>query len=78
MDIYHSDKYLDYVRCNISDHTDGTVMQRATNNVDACTHCAYLFLFECPQLYHLIKNSSITEVVNIACEFVLLSRRKCL
>ena len=44
MDIYHSNKYLDYVCCNIFDHTDGTVIQRATNNVDACTHCAYLFL----------------------------------
>ena len=28
----------------IFDHTDGTVIQRATNNLDACTHCAYLFL----------------------------------
>ena len=28
----------------ISDHTDGTVIQHAARNVDACTHCAYLFL----------------------------------
>ena len=29
-------------------------------------------------IYHLIKNSSSTEVVNIACDFVvLLWRRKC-
>ena len=27
-----------------SDHTDGTVILYATNNVDACMHCAYLFL----------------------------------
>ena len=33
-----------FVYCIISDHTDGTVIQRATNNVDACRHCAYLFL----------------------------------
>ena len=33
-----------FVYCIISDHTDGTVVQRATNNVDACTQCAYLFL----------------------------------
>ena len=32
-----------FVYCIISDHTDSTVIQRATNNVDACTHCAYLF-----------------------------------
>ena len=32
-----------FVYCIISDHTDGTVVQRATNNVDACTQCAYLF-----------------------------------
>ena len=44
MDIYHCNKYLDYVYCIISDHTDGKVVQRATNNVDACTQCAYLFL----------------------------------
>ena len=30
-----------FVYCIISDHTD---IQRATNNVDACTHCAYPFL----------------------------------
>ena len=34
-----------FVYCIISDHTDGTAVQRATNNVDACTQCAYLFLF---------------------------------
>ena len=34
-----------FVYCIISDHTDGTVVQRATNNVDACTQCAYLFLY---------------------------------
>ena len=28
----------------ISDHTDGTVIQHAISNVDACTHFAYLFL----------------------------------
>ena len=33
-----------FVCCIISDHTDGTAVQRATNNVDACTQCAYLFL----------------------------------
>ena len=33
-----------FVGCIMSDHTDGRVIQRATNNVDACTHCAYLFL----------------------------------
>ena len=33
-----------FVFCIISGHTDGTVIQRVTNNVDACTHCAYLFL----------------------------------
>ena len=32
-----------FVYCIISDHTDGTVVQRATNNLDACTLCAYLF-----------------------------------
>ena len=32
-----------FVYCIISDHTDGTVTQQATNNVDAFTHCAYLF-----------------------------------
>ena len=32
-----------FVYCIISDHTDGTAVQRATNNVDACTQCAYLF-----------------------------------
>ena len=32
-----------FVYCILSDHTDGTVVQRATNNVDACTQCAYLF-----------------------------------
>ena len=32
-----------FVYCIISNHTDGTVVQRATNNVDACTQCAYLF-----------------------------------
>ena len=32
-----------FVCCIISDHTDGTAVQRATNNVDACTQCAYLF-----------------------------------
>ena len=26
-------------------YIDGTVIQHATNNVDACTHCAYLFLY---------------------------------
>ena len=38
-----------FVYCIISDHTDGTVIQRGTNNIDACTHCSYLFfvlLFE--------------------------------
>ena len=25
-------------------YIDGTVIQHATNNVDACTHCAHLFL----------------------------------
>ena len=29
----------------MSNHTDGEVIQNATNNVDACTHCAYLFLY---------------------------------
>ena len=34
-------------KCRIvSDHADGTVIQHATSNVDACTHCAYLF-FSC-------------------------------
>ena len=28
----------------ISDHTDSTVIQHAASNVDAFTHCAYLFL----------------------------------
>ena len=28
------------------------------------------FSFPCPQIYHLINNSSSTEVVNIACDFV--------
>ena len=32
-----------FVYCVIFDHTDGTVVLRATNNVDACTQCAYLF-----------------------------------
>ena len=32
-----------FVYCIISDHTDGAVVQRVTNNVDACTQCAYLF-----------------------------------
>ena len=32
-----------FVYCIISDHTDGAVVQRITNNVDACTQCAYLF-----------------------------------
>ena len=32
-----------FVYCIISDHTDGTVVQRTTNNVDACTQCEYLF-----------------------------------
>ena len=32
-----------FVYCIISDHTDGKVIHNATNNVDACTHCAYLF-----------------------------------
>ena len=27
----------------ISDHADGAVVQHVTNNVDACTQCAYLF-----------------------------------
>ena len=35
-----------FVYCIISDHTDGTAVQRATNNVDACTQCAYLFLVQ--------------------------------
>ena len=29
-----------FVYCIIFDHTDGTVIQRARNNVDACTDCA--------------------------------------
>ena len=32
-----------FVYCIISDHTDGAVVQRATNNVDACTQCVFLF-----------------------------------
>ena len=37
-----------FVYCIIlSDHTDGAVVQRVTNNVDACTQCAYLFLNQC-------------------------------
>ena len=32
-----------FVYCIISDHTDGRVVQRVTNNVDTCTQCAYLF-----------------------------------
>ena len=31
-----------FVYCIISDHTDSTVIQ-ATNNVNACMRCAYLF-----------------------------------
>ena len=38
----------------------------------------HVSLFLCPQVYHLIKISSGIEVVNIACDFVvLLWRRKC-
>ena len=33
-----------FVYCIISDHTDSTVIQRATNNVDACTHWRTYFL----------------------------------
>ena len=41
-------------------------------------HFLLYFLFLCPEVYNLIKNSSSTEVVNIACNFVvLLWRRKC-
>ena len=49
MDIYHCDTYLDYISycIIISDHIyiyiDDIVIQHAKNNVDACTHCAYLF-----------------------------------
>ena len=32
-----------FLYCTIPDHIDGTVIQHATNNVDTCTHCAYLF-----------------------------------
>ena len=32
-----------FVYCIISDHTDGTVVKRARNNVDACMQCAHLF-----------------------------------
>ena len=32
-----------FAYCIISDHTDGKVIQNATNYVNACTHCAYLF-----------------------------------
>ena len=42
-----------FVYCIISDHTDGTAVQRATNNVDACTQCAYLFLYESETLSKL-------------------------
>ena len=42
-----------FVYCIISDHTDGTVVQRATNNVDACTQCAYLFFYlKLNNIYH--------------------------
>ena len=41
-----------FVYCIISDHTDGTAVQRATNNVDACTQCAYLF-FKIVEIAHL-------------------------
>ena len=27
-------------------YIDGTVIQYATDNVDACTHCVYLFISE--------------------------------
>ena len=33
-----------FLYCTIPDHIDGTVIQHATNNVDAHTHCAYVFL----------------------------------
>ena len=31
----------------IPDHTDGAVIQYDPNNVDACTHCAYLIFLHC-------------------------------
>ena len=46
MDIYHCDTYLDYiftVLLYLIIYIDDIVIQHATNNVDACTHCAYLF-----------------------------------
>ena len=46
-----------FVYCIISDHTDGTAVQRATNNVDACTQCAYLF-FVFPPTWRPIRSSS--------------------
>ena len=47
-----------FVYCIISDHTDGTVIQRATNNVDACTHCAY-------QFFHFETDSWLTMAVTV-------------
>ena len=40
----------------VSDHTDGTLIQHVANNVDACTHCAYLFLLVLPESPQTKKN----------------------
>ena len=59
-----------FVYCIISDHTDGTVVQRATNNVDACTQCAYLF-FQFADVPH-VQVSLPGPVVISVCRFCYL------
>ena len=58
-----------FVYCVISDHTDGTVVPRATNNVDACTQCAYLFFLknfsEILRNYQMNSSTLANELINI-------------
>ena len=64
-----------FVYCIISDHTDGTAVQRATNNVDACTQCAYLFYF-IEEIYNtVIYRDQYSEPPAIATELYNIWRK---
>ena len=66
-----------FVYCIISDHTDGTAVQRATNNVDACTQCAYLFFINVNMSFdslHLVVYKLVNKYWHI---YVIQSFRKC-
>ena len=70
------------VYCIISDHTDGKVIQNATNNVDACTHCAYLFLKHANKMPLDVIYSRITnyfyKMMNISANIKQNSFKLCL